>query len=152
MSDHEQGCLPCQCTEPGWCERHQRRKTPHLFQLCQTQEKYRRLWDAQAAAPNTAKPRPPKTIENLFTRKSPFSTGKKVLRYTKAVARWIKAGRPVRPPAEVARIYGELCRPCNDFDREKQTCRNCGCRVRKSAGALRNKIAMATEHCRRDKW
>ena len=30
----------CECTEPGWCERHQCNKTPQWHRLCQTSQKY----------------------------------------------------------------------------------------------------------------
>ena len=150
MSNEKQSCDPCQCTKPGWCERHRMRKTPHLLGLCQTREDYRRLWDAQAAAPKPPAGR--RVIERVPAESSIFSVATKAVRYTKAVARWIKAGRPVRPPSEVARIYEECCRLCEEFDPEKETCRICGCRVRKSAKALHNKIGMATEHCRMKKW
>ena len=37
---------PCECSGPGWCERHQMVKTPHWHQLCQTRDNYRAAWDA----------------------------------------------------------------------------------------------------------
>lgn len=36
----------CQCTKPGWCERHQCRKTEYWLYLCQTQEDYFQLWES----------------------------------------------------------------------------------------------------------
>ena len=36
---------PCECPEPGWCERHKIYKTPHWHRLCQTNESYRKAWD-----------------------------------------------------------------------------------------------------------
>ena len=107
------------------------------------------MWDAKAAGPKRTRA---DKAKRTAAKKSPCSVGGKVLRYGKAVARWVKAGRPVRTPDEVARIYDDLCRPCDDFDVEKETCKVCGCPVRKSAKALRNKIGMATEHCPGEKW
>ena len=39
---------PCSCTGPGFCTRHGFHKNPHLYDLCQTREDYRELWDSQA--------------------------------------------------------------------------------------------------------
>ena len=75
-----------------------------------------------------------------------------VSNYARAVQRWIKAGRPVRDDARVAEIYDTKCRPCRHFDQNRETCTICGCFVRRSGSALRNKIKMATEHCPEGKW
>ena len=72
--------------------------------------------------------------------------------YAKATARWIAAGRPKRSDSEVTRIYDEVCTPCSDFDKERESCRICGCRVSKSRRALLNKLRMATESCPAGKW
>ena len=45
--DDVRACPPCLCDKPGYCERHKRKKTPHLFRLCQTRPEYRALWDKQ---------------------------------------------------------------------------------------------------------
>lgn len=74
----------------------------------------------------------------------------KVPRYAKAVARWIKAGRPVRPRDEVARIYDTICQPCEYFN--GKNCKICGCRVARDGLALRNKLALGSEHCPKKKW
>ena len=76
------------------------------------------------------------------------------MRYGNAVIRWIAAGRPVRSDDRVREIFERLCRPCERFDAKRQTCRLCGCRVRRSGSALANKIKMATERCpaRPPKW
>jgi hypothetical protein len=73
-------------------------------------------------------------------------------RYASAVVRWLAAGRPERGAAEVARIYEDLCRPCERFDGGSQSCTACGCKIRRDSGALRNKIAMRTESCPLAKW
>jgi len=77
---------------------------------------------------------------------------RRISNYARAVQRWIKAGRPVRDDARVAEIYDTKCRPCRHFDQNRETCTICGCFVRRSASALRNKIKMATEHCPEGKW
>jgi hypothetical protein len=52
----------------------------------------------------------------------------------------------------VARIFDRVCRPCEKFAAKPGSCTVCGCRVRRSGAALRNKIKMKTEHCPLDKW
>lgn len=91
------------------------------------------------------------------------TTVRKIRKYSAAVNRWRKAGCPVRTAAEVEIIYRDLCCPCIDFDKEHETCRLCGCRLRPGgvlvgllrrfvgevATALMAKIHMKTEHCAR---
>jgi len=78
---------------------------------------------------------------NLFSR---------AYRYTRALSRWIKAGRPVRSEEEIKRIFEICCEPCEGY--AEGTCRHCGCRVNLMAAATLNKIAMATEECPLEKW
>jgi hypothetical protein len=73
-------------------------------------------------------------------------------RYTRALSRWIKAGRPVRSEAEIKRIFENFCEPCEDYDTKSSLCRHCGCRVNLVQAATLNKIAMATEECLLGKW
>jgi hypothetical protein len=73
-------------------------------------------------------------------------------RYTRALSRWIKAGRPVRSEAEITRIFETFCEPCKDYDAKNSLCRHCACRVNRQAAAPLNKIAMATEECLLGKW
>jgi hypothetical protein len=35
----------CECTEPGWCERHQRFKSPMLFRACERLPALFALWE-----------------------------------------------------------------------------------------------------------
>lgn len=79
-----------------------------------------------------------------------FRPRRRIRRYVSAVSAWIAAGRPVRIPKEVAKIYDESCRPCPDF--KADSCRICGCRVRRNGKALANKIRMGTEHCPAGRW
>jgi hypothetical protein len=73
-------------------------------------------------------------------------------RYTRALSRWIKAGRPIRGEEEIARIFETCCKPCEAYEEESSTCRCCGCRVSLVQAATLNKIAMATEECPLDNW
>jgi hypothetical protein len=73
-------------------------------------------------------------------------------RYTRALSRWIKAGRPVRSNVETKKIFELFCEPCEAYDAQSSACRHCGCRVSPVAAALHNKIAMATEECPLGRW
>ncbi len=94
---------------------------------------------------------PPRNCRPGLAIPQPGRRGRK-RRFGKAAWRWIKAGGPTRPLEEVARIYDTLCRPCPDFDADRLECSLCGCRLSRGGKALRNKIVMATEHCRKDRW
>jgi len=92
---------------------------------------------------------------------------RKARKYSSAVARWIKAGKPVRSPEEATAIYEGICCPCVDFDDVRETCSLCRC-VLKPGGALLTLLArllgddvangllaktyMGTEHCDKGKW
>ena len=76
----------------------------------------------------------------------------KIVRYTWALSRWIKAGRPVREESEILLIFETHCQVCETFDERSSSCNHCGCRVNALHIAPLNKIAMATEHCPLEKW
>lgn len=80
------------------------------------------------------------------------TTPQKVVRYTRALSRWIKARRPVRSEEQIVQIFGEHCRLCDDYDERTSSCGHCGCRVNTSTVAPLNKIAMKTERCPLEKW
>ncbi len=72
--------------------------------------------------------------------------------YAEAVAGWISAGRPERSEEETRRIFEEHCSKCAWYDRNKQICKGCGCKVTNVGHAIFNKIKMATQHCPRSLW
>jgi len=74
-----------------------------------------------------------------------------IVNYSKAMKRWLAEGRPVRPPAEIERIF-QVCLSCDRYDHKGHRCLKCGCRINQSSEAWRNKVAMATEHCPIGKW
>ncbi|MCL2119792.1 MAG: hypothetical protein FWH27_15355 [Planctomycetaceae bacterium] len=76
----------------------------------------------------------------------------KVIRYTRALSRWIKAGRPVRTETAIIDIFRNDCYPCVSYDKRTLSCRQCGCHVNELTIAPLNKIAMQTEHCPLEKW
>lgn len=73
-------------------------------------------------------------------------------RYTRALSRWIKAGRPIRSENEIEDIYETHCKNCRAFDHETNSCKYCGCKLGTGTNPLINKIAMATERCPVEKW
>lgn len=82
----------------------------------------------------------------------PSSFPQKAVHYTRALARWIKAGRPVRNEAEIFHILNTFCLSCESYDPQRSTCLHCGCRVNTSPSAATNKLAMGTERCPVGKW
>ena len=105
-------------------------------------------------------------LAEVGTGKGP-SIVRKARKYSRAVAKWIKAGRPVRSKIEALAIYEDICCPCDDFDESHRTCNLCRC-VLKPGGALLAVLApilgeentngllaktyMGTEHCDKGKW
>ena len=73
-------------------------------------------------------------------------------RYTRALSRWIKAGRPVRGEDEILGIFSTYCQECELMDQDYGRCSACGCHVGTVRSPLVNKIAMGTEHCPKKKW
>ena len=85
-----------------------------------------------------------------------------------ALARWTRAGFPVRDQAEVERIERECCVPCEEYVTDDAAwvskivgwlsgtrygrCKQCGCGLSTSKLSVANKIAMATESCKLLKW
>ena len=106
----------------------------------------------------TTPPLPPEMPEEKESRESAAKEGAEKLgvswadarHYAMALARWAKAGFPVREQAEVERIEREICRPCEKYVDGR--CKQCGCRVTASSLAVANKIKMATENCPLGKW
>ncbi len=73
--------------------------------------------------------------------------GEKVMNYSKALRKWIAAGRPERTDEEVAAILAEHCGGCRMYDKKREVCNSCGCPANKNLPAIRNKLKMATEAC-----
>lgn len=76
--------------------------------------------------------------------------------YLKERAEWIKAGKPMRPEAEVSRIFKEECSPCDKFRSMPMIggqCKLCGCFLHHSKKTA-NKLAWATTSCPKSppKW
>lgn len=62
-----------------------------------------------------------------------------------ALARWNRAGKPVRSPERVAELLS-ICQACDKFTGSH--CRRCGCPVNGHVDEpTHNKLALATERC-----
>ena len=83
---------------------------------------------------------------------TPPGLARRALSYAEAVARWMSAGRPERSPDEIERLFQAHCQSCGWYDTTRQICRGCGCRTVTTGWSIRNKLAMATEHCPRGLW
>lgn len=87
-------------------------------------------------------PAPPENVPGII---------QKAITYTAAMAKWMAAGKPVRDPFEVAKVYDTVCSVCPRFQTSVMpnigSCGLCGCRIARQGPAELNKLAMATEHC-----
>lgn len=69
-------------------------------------------------------------------------------RYLAERKRWVEAGKPLRHPDEISRIF-KICQPCEYFNKtgkKSGECLICGCHLKEKSKIL-NKIAWATTHC-----
>lgn len=70
----------------------------------------------------------------------------KGVRYSKAMLRWIKAGKPTRTEEQINELL-VICKSCDFFNSEANACSKCGCNINSQVSGLKNKLAMATERC-----
>ena len=135
----------------GICDFHEREEDG-LWQCAQCDYVYRFHADRSPirGCPNAPDLKP--AAERLAAETGDPSILTKMAHYAVAIARWTAAGCPVRSPEEVERIYTEYCLPCDSRDPGADACRLCGCNVRVEGMAVRNKLAMGTEHCPKGKW
>lgn len=164
----------CECGQPEegrktfLCARHNVRKTAHYQKLCSTDSGYFKAWEEGHGPGQFGKP-----PDTPTPAESPCLANK-TWKYAVALAKWVKAGRPVRSEAEIQRIFVEVCQPCGSFEPRNTECRVCGCgeklpgivkvvaatleaalgRLNGMQYRLLRKIAMATEECPKgkEKW
>lgn len=141
----------CECTEPGYCQRHDITKSKILFGLCQNKQKYFDAWE-QGRGPGQSLPKLPRPDQEVLPQDM-ISKGK---RYIEERATWKKAGKPVRSDESIEQIFTEQCVKCDFFHKRSDTlgqCNICGCFL-KPKGLSFNKIAWATAQCplERPKW
>jgi hypothetical protein len=92
-------------------------------------------------------------VRSILAADSGPSLPAKAKHYAGSVIRWCAAGCPVRSKElqEACRLTCQGC-PSGQFDPKKEACKVCGCSVKKSRFALRDKVAMATEVCHKGHW
>jgi len=86
------------------------------------------------------------------TRERVAKLGDKLAGYASAIKRWVAAGRPTRSEEEQKRILEDHCLQCEMYDREKHSCKNCGCSLAMTGNPLTSKLAMGTEKCPLGRW
>jgi hypothetical protein len=79
------------------------------------------------------------------------STTGVVLRWGRAIGRWVAYGRPTRTAAQIAEVWA-ICQACEFLAPSRDRCSICDCRVSLTAAAIFNKVAMGTEACPKKKW
>jgi len=72
--------------------------------------------------------------------------------YAKAVYKWVAEGHETRTDEEVEAIFKDHCSQCTLYDKEKQICKHCGCRIKIGGIAVSNKLKMKSERCPLGKW
>ena len=72
--------------------------------------------------------------------------------YASAIKRWVAAGRPTRSEEEQKNILEEHCLKCEMYDKDKHSCKNCGCSLAQTGNPLTSKLAMGTEKCPLGRW
>ena len=88
---------------------------------------------------------------DLATPQTP-SLMRRSMNYAEALTGWVAAGRPERTDEETHRIFEQHCSKCAWYDKDKQICRGCGCKVTNVGHPMFNKIKMGTQHCPRNLW
>jgi hypothetical protein len=53
---------PCECTEPGWCKRHQCEKPRHFYELCRRRQDYFEMFEKGQSFLQQTKTRNPTQI------------------------------------------------------------------------------------------
>jgi hypothetical protein len=131
-SEQKNAVTPCECTQAGWCPRHQCEKTEHWVHLCQTRPDYFELYE-QGLGPGQLKPQEPGLIRKAFT------FGRAVVRHV------VNRGREASEELYQARLA--VCKDCEFLDQERRVCQDprCGCFVDRKA-------RWESENCPQGKW
>lgn len=126
-----------------------------------TDPKFRAWWDAQPEPPPPPAKGEPCNGCDQPTKPAmtapPPTLRKKVMTFNAAYQKWIDAGKPITPDAELADRRAK-CNACEYRDPKKDSCKVCGCPLEKPGWAVRlltdspGKILMATEECPKKFW
>lgn len=128
----------CECTAPGWCERHECFKHDAMYQQCQVSQELFELWEQGNGPCLPMEPEPgDENGPGLVQRAANFG---------KAVARHLVNGmKQLEPAAYDERIA--ICHQCPACDTTRLVCRHqqCGC-------FLTMKARWASEDCPLQRW
>lgn len=148
---------PCECTEPGWCPRHQCRKPAEWHALCRLRLDYFEAWEKGRGLylpgdqpSDSFRDRQQIEAEEAAALMADESSGPGLLQrawnFSRAAVRHIAdAGREVDECTREKRLA--VCRDCPDCDTERFVCRHqsCGC-------FLNIKARWESEDCPAGKW
>lgn len=143
---------PCECEQPGWCERHHCWKSPGMHLLCRRQMRQFQAWE-EGRGP--CLPPPADAVIDVTTAdanespdQQPVRPGlaQRAINFGKAVVRHaVDRGRQVSDSDYESRLT--VCRSCSLCDLEKMVCNHPGC------GCFLNiKARWHSEKCPIDKW
>lgn len=144
---------PCECQQPGWCERHQCWKPSVWHLLCRRQQRYFDAWE-RGTGPRLEGDAHPVlgNVETITETVEPISDSsepnllQKAWNFGKAVVRHTADGaRQVDDAVYEGRLT--VCRACSSCDIERMVCRDpsCGC-------YLTVKARWQSENCPLQKW
>jgi hypothetical protein len=141
----------CECTEPGWCERHKCQKTPAWYLLCRRQEAYYQLWE-QGQGPclnliaEQNQPPPDDPVDEDPSAPAGPGLLRRAMNFGKAVVRHVADGG-AKVSDEVYEKRLSTCRQCDLCDKSRMVCAHssCGC-------FLIIKARWQSESCPLQKW
>ena len=136
----------CECTGPGWCERHQVNKAEHWVHLCQTRENYFQAWEEG---------RGPGQIILDTTNESP-NIIQRGINLGKAIVKHVKCGcHHCTDEQKNARFAICQSNRCGFFKVHAEggicTHNSCGCYIR-SGGKFMDKLSWAESKCPKKLW
>jgi len=146
---------PCECTEPGFCARHQCRKPAAWHLLCRRQMKYFQSWEDGRGPYLPGEITPPSESDDEAIDPSAETDGeppqgpglaRRAWNFGQAVVRHVAdGGREVDAATVESRLA--ICRACPECDIEHLVCRHksCGC-------FLQTKACWQSEKCPLQKW
>lgn len=130
----------CNCTEPGWCQRHLTIKDERAFRICGRSVLAFANWDWAAKNIISAT-----SLEEQAVLEQPgiLTLGS---RFLAAALRFAAAGCPT-VPQEVKEARLSVCKDCQYCDHTTMVCRHqsCGCQ-------LARKTSWSTESCPDGQW
>ncbi len=136
----------CECTSPGWCERHRCLKTAHFHRLCRRNETYFQLYERGEG------PCLPSPDDVIVPAESGDGDGeepgllRKAFNFGKAVVKHVADGCERVDDATYAQRIA-VCKDCPSCDLERLVCKEQGCGC-----CLETKARWRSEDCPRGNW